>query len=123
MRSVRGETIRKAREESRALTWAELKEKTSLSDVKIKRGLEALGAPVVRVPKKAEIKPDAFQDVMAYALADPVHLLHEIQRELTPLNGLTSTLYMPEKMKRLLGEAIPREWGSATKEGNHWREA
>lgn len=123
MRSVHGETIKKALEESHTLTWAELKGKTGLSDVKIKRGLQALGAQVVRAPKKAEIKPGIFQDVMAYTLADPVHILHEIQRELTPLNGLTTTLYMPEKMKRFLDEAIPQNWDSAIKEGNHWREA
>jgi hypothetical protein len=44
---------------------------------------------------------------MAYTLADPAHVLHVIQRELTPFNGLTGTLYIPEKIKGFLGETHP----------------
>ncbi len=94
------------------MTWAELKTTTKLdNNAKIKRGLDALGEQLVHTLKRIPTRIDAevageapaYEWVLAYDLADPDYLLREVQREQVPLHGLTSTIYMPEGMRRWIG--------------------
>ncbi|MGA2877296.1 MAG: hypothetical protein ABSE82_17410 [Nitrososphaerales archaeon] len=117
MQSVHSGTIKQVLEENGILVWSELQEITRLNPTQIDRGIRGLGDQVVRTPKKCEVKRGVFKVKMGYALADPAYVLHDIERELAPLNGLNTTLYMSKKMREFLGDSVPETW-DAVKRGN-----
>jgi hypothetical protein len=110
MQSVHSGKIKRVLEEDGILTWSELQKTTGLNPTQIDRGIKGLGDQVVRTPKKCEVKPGVFKMKMGYALADPAYILHDVQRDLAPLNGLNTTLYMSKKMIEFLGGSVPETW-------------
>lgn len=110
MQSVHSGTVKRALEEHGTLVWPELEKITGLNPAQIDRGIRGLMGQVVRAPKKYEVKPGTFKEMMGYALADPAYILHDIQRDLVPLNGFNTTLYMSKKLREFLGDSVPETW-------------
>jgi len=122
MQSVHSSTIKRALEEHGTLVWAELEKITGLNPSQIDRGIRGLGDQVVRTPKKYEVKPGTFKEMIGYALADPAYILHDIQRDLVPLNGFNTTLYMSKKMREFLGDSVPETWDTVKGENIRHRQ-
>ena len=122
MQSVHSSKIKRALEEQGTLVWPELEKITGLNPAQVDRGIRGLGDQVVRTPKKYEVRPGAFKEMIGYALADPAYVLHDIQRDLVPLNGSNTTLYMSKKLREFLGDSVPETWDTVKGESTRRRQ-